>query len=151
MIADYPLGAGGNGFSEGHGWRYLWGNSEVGTRAVHNGFITEMASWGIQGFVLFMALLAVVWQALLKGRRFALEKGDATSILVLACLGASLAAWMMSSVFGDYLDDEWGFWTASLTFVYIRLMMLKHAAASPVEAAAAHAAPHRVVVEAAPA
>jgi O-antigen ligase len=148
MIADHPFGTGGNGFSEGYGYRYLGGSAEFGTRAIHNGFITEMASWGIQGFVLFLLFLGVVWQALLKARRFALERGDAQGVLVLACMGASLAAWMMSSVFGDYLDDEWGFWTAALSYAYIRLLALRHGATAPVPAAAA-AAPHRVVVGAA--
>ena len=29
----------------------------------------------------------------------------------LRCMAASLTGWIVSSVFGDYLNDEWGFWS----------------------------------------
>lgn len=126
MVRDYPLGTGGNGFSEGYGYRYLGGSAELGTRAVHNGYVTEIASWGIQGFVLFMMFLGSVWRMILKGRRAASQRGDAIGVLVFACLAAALAAWMVTGVFGDYMDDEWGFWVAALTFAYSRLQAVAY-------------------------
>jgi hypothetical protein len=128
MIADYPLGSGGNSFSEGRGWRYM-GVDEGGTRAIHNGFLTEMADWGVQGFALMMLFVGAVWKSIWRGRKLALEAGDANGVIVLACIGAALAAWLVSGIFGDYLRDEWGFWTAAAVYAYLRVYTF--AAAAP--------------------
>jgi putative inorganic carbon (hco3(-)) transporter len=73
MVQDYPLGSGGNSFSEGRGWQYLARAPGPGdTRAVHNGFITEMTDWGIQGFLITLSFIGAVWFTLQRGRRLAL-------------------------------------------------------------------------------
>lgn len=134
MIADYPFGSGGNSFSEGRGWQYLGGDEERGTRAIHNGFITEIADWGVQGFAVTMLFLAAVWKTTLRGRRLAVRAGDADAVVVFACVAAALTAWMVSSVFGDYLDEEWGYWTAALAYSYIRVHWPAGAAEQPDDA-----------------
>ena len=141
MLRDYPLGSGGNSFSEGRGWRYMPGmtgrsaggnpNQVGNTRAIHNGFLTEATDWGVQGFAIMLLFLWAVWQTTWKGRKLALFSNDANGMMVFGCMAASLVAWMVSSVFGDYLNDEWGFWAAGLSYAYLRLYTLEPAA-SPI-------------------
>ena len=129
MIRDYPLGSGGNSFSEGRGWAYMpRARSEPGdTRAIHNGFLTETVDWGVQGLAIMLAFLGAVWWRLRRGRHLALEARDTNAIMVFACLSTSLVAWTVSSVFGDYLNDEWGFWTAAMAYAYLRVRLLSSA------------------------
>jgi hypothetical protein len=125
MIVDYPLGSGGNSFSEGRGWRYTGKGGEArDTRAIHNGFITETADWGIQGIAIMLCFLAAVGATIYRGRQMTRRAGQSEGVLVYACFGAAIAAWMMSSVFGDYLNDEWGFWAAALPYAYMRVYTL---------------------------
>ena len=134
QLVDHPLGSGGNGFSEGRGWEYLdRGNETTGTRAIHNGFITEAVCWGLQGFALFMIFLVSVWRAIHRGRRLALERQDTPAVMTVACLAAALVAWMTTAFFGDYLDDEWGFWVAGLTLSCLRLHLAESGATASTE------------------
>lgn len=126
MVADYPFGSGGNSFSEGRGWRYM-GVGERDVRAVHNGFLTEMTDWGVQGFLLMIAFIGAIWRTLRRGRRLALEQHDPAAMMVYAGLAAGLTAWLVSCVFGDYLNDEWGFWTAAMAYSYLRVRQVAHA------------------------
>ena len=122
MIADYPLGSGGNSFSEGRGWQYMSQVAVEGnTRAVHNGFLTEMTSWGVQGFAILLVLFYRIGRTILRGRRLALDAGNTNAMMVFGCLAASMVAWLVSSFFGDYLDEEWGFWTAAMVYAYLRV------------------------------
>ena len=123
MLLDYPMGSGGNSFSEGRGWRYMPRvRSEASdTRAIHNGFLTEATDWGIQGFILMLAFLWAIWSTTWQGRKAALSAGDGKTMMIFGCMAAALIAWMVSSVFGDYLDQEWGYWVGALTFAYFRL------------------------------
>jgi cbb3-type cytochrome oxidase subunit 3 len=95
------------------------------TRAIHNGFLTEATDWGVQGIALALMFLLAVWWVCWRGRRLALAAGDANAVLTFACIAGSLAAWATSSVFGDYLNDEWGFWTAALACAYLRVKILE--------------------------
>ena len=138
MITDYPLGSGGNSFSEGRGWRYLNRRATLAdeadvvrdSRAIHNGFLTETADWGLQGLAFMLLFLAAIWRTLRRGRRLALSRGDGKAIMVFACFATSLVAWMVSSFFGDYLNDEWGFWMAALAYAYLRVRMFAPATAA---------------------
>ena len=117
MIADHPLGAGGDGFASAYGARYLAGPA----RPIHNGYLTEAADWGLQGFALRMLLLAsaiaIAWRTL-RVRKL-LEDGDA--VILGACLLTAMTAYLGTSVFGDYIDEEWGYWMIALIVVYERL------------------------------
>lgn len=137
MLADHPLGSGGNSFSEGLGWRYrrggqgTQGDRTIGdTRAIHNGFLTEAVDWGVQGFVLMILFILAICRTLRRGRRMALAARDINALMVFACFSTSLVAWLVSSVFGDYLNDEWGLWIAAITYAYLRVRMF---AAQPLQ------------------
>jgi O-antigen ligase len=126
QLRDYPLGSGGNSFSEGRGWRYMRGDRTVptDTRAIHNGFLTEATDWGIQGFLLKMLFLGAVFRTCFRGRRLAMKAGDGEGSMVYGCLAGALVAWMVTSIFGDYLNEEWGFWVAALAYSYMRVYTL---------------------------
>jgi len=140
MLADHPYGSGGNSFSEGIGWKYMHGGVEPGdTRAIHNGFITEATDWGVQGIAIALLFILAVWRTSWKGRKLAIAAGDANGVMIFACISASLTAWAVSSIFGDYLNDEWGFWTAAIAYAYLRLYMTQAAAkAVPAPAPVVH-------------
>jgi putative inorganic carbon (HCO3(-)) transporter len=118
MIADHPLGAGGDGFGEVYGAAYL---GATASRPVHNGFITEATEWGLQGFFLRMLLLGVAaaigWRTLLAAKR----RWDGDAVLIGACILTSLTIYLGTAVFGDFIDDEWGYWLVALLILYQRL------------------------------
>jgi O-antigen ligase len=129
MISDHPIGSGGDGFSEVYGARYL--NLGGDSRPIHNGYLTEAADWGIQALVLRLMLLgsaiAIAWRTVQARKRV----DDPDGVILGACLLTAMAAYLGTSVFGDYIDEEWGYWMMALIVVYARL----YASAVPVEAA----------------
>ena len=117
MIADYPLGAGGNGFKKVHGVKYLRsaGVSNV-ARAIHNGYLNEICQWGFQGLA-----LRVVWYylaiALTVGsirQQIMADQQDDFLIIAQIALLAGTSAFLLGSMFGDLLDAEWGHWMVAL-------------------------------------
>ena len=132
MLANYPFGSGGNSFSTARGWRFMPGGTagaeRVGdTRALHNGYVTEATDYGVQGFTLTMLFIGSIWVTALRGRRAALKAGDANAVMIYALFAAAVTAWMVSSMFGDYLDEEWSFWTAAMAHSYLRLQLFASA------------------------
>jgi hypothetical protein len=122
MVSDYPLGAGGMAFKVALGAKY-W--PDVGLyyerRAVHNGYINEMCEWGVQGFALKMAFLlsamgCAVWCAWVLSRA-----GDVRGSLIGAALAAGMVGFLISTLFGDFLDSEWAYWMAGFCTAYVRL------------------------------
>jgi hypothetical protein len=132
MLMDYPLGSGGNSFSEGRGWQYLEGGDRRPglARAIHNGFLTEATDWGVQGFLITIGFLGAIVLTLLRGRRMAIDAGDSHAVMVFACIATAMTAWCVSSVFGDYLNDEWGFWVAAFAYSYLRVRLFAPAEAN---------------------
>ena len=122
MIADHPLGAGGDGFAQGYGASYL---GDLPARPIHNGYLTEAADWGVQGFalrmLLFGAAAALAWRTL-RDRQWG---GDGDAVILGACLLTALTAHLGTSMFGDYIDEEWGYWLVALLAAYGRLYGLQ--------------------------
>jgi O-antigen ligase len=139
MLADRPLGSGGESFAQVYGARYL---GTVQSRPVHNGFITEAVDWGVQGFALRMLLLGVgslIGWRVLKARKAA---GDVDAVILGACLLTGMAAYLGTAVFGDFIDEEWGYWMLGLLLVYARLYATApDAAARPIDRQVAAWAP----------
>lgn len=122
MVQDYPFGAGGNGFKETHGWRYTARLPvQYDIRSVHNGFINEACEWGIQGLALRLFWLGsaawVAYQTVI----FRNLLGDPKHAFFAACLIASQTAFLVTSMFGDFLESEWAIWTAAVSVVFARL------------------------------
>lgn len=116
QIQDHPLGAGGESFSTVYGARYLprVGYDSPG-RAVHNGFLNEICNWGFQGLLLRLAFFAAAFLGARRAGRRASREGDDDGAVLAACLISAIAGHLCTSMFGDYLDDEWGFWLIGLT------------------------------------
>lgn len=122
MFRDNPLGAGGDGFKRGGGGKYL---PEVGIdrmgRSVHNGILNEACEWGGQGLALRMLFIGLAVLLTRKTLRQVTALGGTGEAAVGSCLIASAVTFVVTCVFGDYLDEEWGYWIPALMVSYARL------------------------------
>jgi O-antigen ligase len=122
MLRDNPLGAGGDAFRLGYGGRYLQG---VGVdrqgRSVHNGILNEACEWGLQGIVLRILFIGLAVLVARKTVRQQTALGRSGEAALGCCLIASAVAFVVSSAFGDYMDEEWGYWVPALMTAYARV------------------------------
>ena len=119
MISDYPLGSGGrSAFTSPRGMSYLQHLNETKFRSVHNGYLSIIAGWGIQGFTCYaIAMIAAcqaLWRSLVKRSPFK----DPQQTLLGACILGALCGQGVCAMFGDYLDGEWFVWLAVFGLVY---------------------------------
>ena len=123
MLADYPLGAGGDGFHDVHGPKYIAQVSGVyfDSRSVHNGFINTACDWGIQGLLLSLAFLGGALALLWRTMRACNTRGDERGALLACGLFAGVVGFLVTSLFGDYLDNEWGYWVAACAVAHVAL------------------------------
>lgn len=123
MIADHPLGAGGHGFKRVYGPNYIAEDLQVvfDGRAVHNGFINEACEWGIQGFVLRMAFMGGGLLLLWRSARSPDTAGDPFARIVAMSVFAGTVAFLVSCLFIDGLDAEWGYWMVALAVAQARV------------------------------
>jgi len=136
MVADYPLGSGGNGFKKVHGIKYLSkdGLSNV-ARAVHNGYVNEACEWGIQGLALrllwFFTGSILAW-CFIRNHQ---ESDDAYLFLVLTqiALLSGLAAFLVTYMFGDQNSSEWGNWILALMLAIATLQVAEESELDPEE------------------
>jgi putative inorganic carbon (hco3(-)) transporter len=133
MIADHPLGGGGGAFKKIYGEKYLAGVGVDEVRSVHNGYINEACEWGLQGLALRLTFFVSVFLLLIRAQRKRGLNGDKDANFFGACLAAGLTADLCSSVFGNYLDHEWGLWLAAMAVASARISV-------PVDAEQAHPA-----------
>lgn len=119
MLADYPLGAGGSAFKNVHGARYL---SQVAgidqDRSLHNGYLTEATSWGIQGLTLHLLLLGGALVAAYRTSERCRKAAQPDNALIGICMIVAATALLIHSFFGSFLGNEWGFWIAALLLRY---------------------------------
>jgi putative inorganic carbon (hco3(-)) transporter len=120
MIADHPLGMGGTGFGT-YSRRYLTEVDIDRGRAAHNGYINEAVEWGVQGLLLRLLLLASAialgWRTL----RAQKDSSNGDAVILGACLLTSMTAYLGTAMFGDYMEEEWGYWIVALLVIYSRL------------------------------
>ncbi len=130
MIKDYPLGAGGNGFKRAHGPRYIAAvvGDEFEARSVHNGYINQVCEWGIQGLVFSLSFLLGGFMLAWRIARGLDGPTDLFSRLLGILLVSGLAAFLITAVFGDYIDAEWGYWMCALAVAAASLNRAEHAA-----------------------
>lgn len=125
MIGDHPLGAGGSGFSRVHGPSYIRevSGEEFESRSVHNGYINEACEWGIQGLALRLLLFLKTLALLLRTTRITMSEDDwGFEQMVGSALAAGMTGFLVSALFGDFLDNEWGYWCAALAAAHARLV-----------------------------
>jgi hypothetical protein len=119
MLRDYPFGTGGDGFKKVHGKKYrvAYGSNED-SRSVHNGYINEACEWGLQGAALRMLIMFLAISKTIYVSRQLSRGGNAGFGLAGSSIAAGLAAFLVTSTFGDHLDDEWGLWLVALASAY---------------------------------
>lgn len=130
MIKDYPLGAGGDGFKNAHGRKY---QSALGygdnAGSIHNGFLNEACEWGVQGLLLRMAFVLGTIVLLWRNARLPCAAGQEFGHLLGAALLAGLTAFLVTCLFGDFLDSEWGYWITALGVAHSRFVFSRRPAA----------------------
>jgi len=135
MISDHPLGAGGDAFAKVYGQRYLEDVGVYQARAVHNGYLNEACQWGIQGLALRLAFIFAGVLGTLRARRYYHEVlGDPRMGFLGTCLISSMAALMVSAMFSNTLDKEWGVWIVALMTAYARVVPQEAPATAPEDA-----------------
>ena len=123
MIADYPLGAGGDSFKKVHGVKYLIkrGISNV-PKAIHNGYLNETCGWGIQGGLLRVAFFGFAIFATWRHLKDSPVDPETEFERLAACsFMAGLSALLVTSLFGNHLDSEWGMWMVGLMVAVIAI------------------------------
>ncbi len=120
MLKDYPFGAGGDGFKRAGG-KYMDTSLLGANRSVHNGYINEACEWGYQGLVLH--LMFIFWCCLACYRTMDYQRqpgGDEAMAFFGSCTLAAMGGWLGTCFFGDYMDNEWGWWVCALCLAYSR-------------------------------
>ena len=123
MISDYPMGAGGDGFKRVHGPKYIQevSGAEFGARSVHNGYINEACEWGIQGIILRLSFVgSALWIFISVSRRCS-RNGETSHAMIGCTFAASMTGFLVTSMFGDYMDAEWGYWMVALAIGYLKV------------------------------
>jgi O-antigen ligase len=122
MVADHPFGAGGDGYKLANSSDYLSGlGIEVGARSVHSGILNEACEWGVQGWILRMLFIGFAVQLTRRTLRRQSGSGAGGEAALGCALVASAVTFFVTCAFGDYMDDEWGYWIPALMIVYGRL------------------------------
>ena len=114
MIADYPLGSGGEAaFKSPRGMSYI-AHFRNEPRSVHNSVLDIAAGWGIQGLTIFASALLYPVYKTVKFARLRLLPIDRSRYLLVVFLTAALVGQVVASCFTSILDGEWVFWITSV-------------------------------------
>jgi len=126
MLGDHPIGTGGNGFKKVYGPRYIIAvnGEDFSARSIHEWYINEACEWGIQGLFLrllfLMGGLALLWRI----TRLSETANDPFARLLGIVFIAGTAAFLVTCLFGDFLDAEWGYWMMTLAVAHARLVSI---------------------------
>lgn len=119
MLQDYPLGAGGNAFKYVHGGHYLRMVTEIDEeRSLHNGYLTEATSWGVQGLTLQLVMILTALMAAYRTSERCRLEGRFEDGLIGICVVVSCIAFLIHCFFGSFLGNEWGYWVVALLLRY---------------------------------
>lgn len=124
MIADHPIGSGAEAaFKSKRGAAYIRNYVDLrrnpnGFRAVHNGYLDIAASWGLQGFALYLAAIFASWRSVRTTMRAARLAADHETAFLGACVQSALVGQLVVAMFLSGLDGEWFFWLFALSTAY---------------------------------
>jgi putative inorganic carbon (hco3(-)) transporter len=126
MIADYPLGSGGeSAFASPRGVKYI-AHFRPEFRSVHNGPLDIAAGWGIQGLVLLMSILILaVYNGWSTSKQY-IREGEVYWAFLGSILVAALIGQLICCIFTSVLDGEWFLWLAAGCLAYTRTKQLEH-------------------------
>lgn len=119
MLNDFPLGAGGGAFKFIYAETYfqMVGSNEP-ARALHNGYLTEATDWGIQGIFFKMLFVGGALWIAYKGVKQTRNAGLPAESLIGMCTIAAAFGFLVTCVFGSFLNNEWSYWVVALMVRY---------------------------------
>ncbi|TWU55686.1 O-antigen ligase family protein [Rubripirellula reticaptiva] len=122
MIADFPLGSGGEAaFTSPRGVRYI-AHFRDEFRSVHNGPLDVAAGWGVQGLFLMTLVLCTACLSAWRTLRQCMRDQNVNDGLIGTVLISAIIGQLVCSLFTSILDGEWFLWLAACCFAYTRLM-----------------------------
>ena len=122
VVSDYPLGSGGHGFKRVHARKYLAKMGEqYDARSVHNGYINEACEWGVQGFFLKMLFFLTAFWATGRAAEYQRSIGNTGPTIIRLGLISGTGAFLLTCMFGDFLDAEWGYWIVATMVAFAKL------------------------------
>ena len=143
MFLDHPFGVGVGRFKDSahlyNTGEYLYAFDEPG-RVAHNSYLLCVTELGIQGFVIFGLLIAVVVHRINRCFRLAIESDDppASRLLTYGCL-LSVIIYLTSAAFTDRLYTESFWWVLAMPICLERALSREVAAQEALEPALASA------------
>jgi O-antigen ligase len=121
MIEQTPFGTGGDTFDSKRARRIM--KSKGGlyyNNSVHQGYINEALDWGVQGLLFHLGFIgAGIWCAF-RTMQFRKKIGDIATAFYGPCLLGGHVAFLVGSLFGDFLYLEWGYWLTILAVCYTK-------------------------------
>ncbi len=120
VLDDYPFGTGGYGYNELSPIYapQVAGDRSTGKVSPHNTWILVATEWGIQGFALFIAFVAVTFRVLHRIRR---ETTDPLTYYRSLAIQVGLIGTLTASTFSDRLYGESIYWLCALAIVAYRI------------------------------
>jgi len=127
VIGEHPMGTGGKGFNKIYGPPAIRAitNKDFDSRSVHNGYICEACEWGIQGGLMRLAFIFTAMSLMFETSRQCSRRNDAMGSVLGAAFISGTVAFLITSFFGDYVDNEWGYWVGALSVAYGRFYLDK--------------------------
>ena len=136
LLADHPLGAGGNAFKIVYGSRYLGeatNTQDPDSRSLHNGYLTEATDWGVQGLVLKLLFIGGALLAAYRTTERARLEGRVEDSLVGISVFVAGAGGMIHCIFGSFLANEYMYWLAAILVRYAEIYRADPGAQATVE------------------
>jgi len=122
LISDSPFGNGGGCFKSGMGNPYIAKRGlATRNRSCHQGYLEEAMSWGVQGLLFRMGFIVCAGVAALKASRFRTKIGDPYVAFCGVCILAGFSVNLITSMFGDFLQMEWGYWLCITAVAYAKV------------------------------
>lgn len=121
LIADHPFGSGYEAaFRSERGYAYInhmWDRQRI----CHNSYLSIAAGWGVQGLLLFLALLTTAWLRVGASLSQARAMGDEQAAFLGSCIRASLVTLLITGMFGSHLNADWSCLWIALAVTYERV------------------------------
>jgi hypothetical protein len=123
QLSDYPFGAGGGSFkfNLGRGYRIEVGDENADDRSLHNGFLTEVTDWGVQGLILKLSMFFLCFRAAYRTEERCRRAGRNAEALTGLCMMTAGVGLLIHCMFGSFLASEWTYWVMALMLRYSEL------------------------------
>ena len=122
IVADYPLGSGGDTFKYERGISYIErAKIPYLNKSVHQGYINEAMDWGVQGLIFHMGFILSAIFCAFKTMKFRKRLGDVALSFFGATLISGFAGWLTTCLVGDFMHLEWGYWLCIISVCYAKL------------------------------